>query len=105
MLHSNPNDVSGSGHIANQTMHLTLASICKDVPLSSGSSLDAADLSCDSSNTSHGTSRLVLAMSAWLVKTRLVRSRHCRNAKICGHTITAMHDMGTPPPPRLPLLP
>ena len=35
---------------------------------------------------------MVLAMSAWSVKTRRAPSRHCRNAKVYGHTATAMHD-------------
>ena len=41
----------------------------------------------------HGASRLVLlAMSAWPVKTGRAPSRHCRNARVYGHTTTAMHD-------------
>ena len=42
--------------------------------------------------TPHGASRLVQAMSAWSVKTRRAPSRHCRDARVYGHTTTAMHD-------------
>ena len=48
----------------------------------------------------HGASRLLQAMSAWLVKTRRAPSRHRRDARVYGHTITAMHKLSTPPPPR-----
>ena len=51
--------------------------------------------------TPHGASRLVQAMFAWSVKTRCAPSRHCRDARVYGHTTTAMHDTEyTPPPPR-----
>ena len=42
--------------------------------------------------TPHGASRLVLAMSAWSVKTRRAPSRHCRDASVYSLTFTAMHD-------------
>ena len=48
--------------------------------------------------TPHGASRLVQAMSAWLVKTRRAPSRHSRDARVYGHTTTAMHELSTPPP-------
>ena len=48
--------------------------------------------------TPHGASRLVQVMSAWSVKTRRAPSRHCRDARVYGHTTTAMHGMRTPPP-------
>ena len=48
--------------------------------------------------TSHGASCLVLAMSAWSLKTRRVPSRHCRDARVYGHATTGMHDICTPPP-------
>ena len=41
----------------------------------------------------HGASRLVQAMSVWSVKTRHAPSRHCRDARVYGHTTTAMHDI------------
>ena len=50
--------------------------------------------------TPHGASRLVLAKSAWSVKTRRAPSRHCRDGRVYGHTTAAMHDMCTSPPPR-----
>ena len=49
--------------------------------------------------TPHGASRLVLAMSAWLMKTRRAPSGHSRDARVYGHTTTAMHELSTPPPP------
>ena len=47
--------------------------------------------------TPHVALRLVQAMSAWLVTTRLAPSRLCRDAKVYGHTTTAMHGISTPP--------
>ena len=57
----------------------------------SGSWKDAVHPSCDSPNTSR---RLALGASnvCWLVKTRLVPSRHGRGARVYGHTTTAMHN-------------
>ena len=45
--------------------------------------------------TLHTTRRTL--MSAWSVKTRRAPSRHCRDARVYGHTTTAMPDMTTPP--------
>ena len=42
------------------------------------------------------------AMSVWSVKTRRAPSRHCRYARVYGHTTTATHDMSNPPSPLLP---
>ena len=42
--------------------------------------------------TPPGASHLVLAMPARSVKTQPVPSIHCRDARVCGHTTTAMHD-------------
>ena len=50
--------------------------------------------------TPRGASRLVHALSARSVKNRRAPSRHCRDARIYGHTTTAMHDMSNPPPLR-----
>ena len=57
--------------------------------------------------TPHGASRLVQAISAWLVKPRRAPSRHSRDARVYGHTTTAMHKLSTisPPHPPHPLLP
>ena len=49
--------------------------------------------------TPHGASRLVQAMSAWLMKTRRAPSRHSRDARVYGHTTAAMHKPRYPPPP------
>ena len=51
--------------------------------------------------TPHGASRFVQAMSAWLVKTRRAPSRYSRDARVYGHTTTAIHKLSTPPPPFL----
>ena len=54
--------------------------------------------------TPSGSSRLVLAMSAWSGKTRRLPSRHCREARVHDHTTAAMHERIHPPPvhPHLP---
>ena len=44
----------------------------------------------------HGASRLAQAISAWLMKTRRAPSRHSRDAKVCGHKTTIMHELSTP---------
>ena len=49
--------------------------------------------------TPHGASRLVQAMSAWLVNTRRAPSRHSRDARVHGHTTTPVHKLRTPPSP------
>ena len=48
--------------------------------------------------TPHGASRVVQAMSAWLVKTLRAPSRNSRDARVYGHTTTAMHKLISPPP-------
>ena len=54
--------------------------------------------------TYHGVSRLVQTVSAWSVKTGRAPPRHCRDARVYGHTTTAMYDNEcTPPPPSLSL--
>ena len=35
--------------------------------------------------------------TAWLAKTRRTSSRHSRDARVHGHTTTAMHKLSTPP--------
>ena len=49
--------------------------------------------------TPHGASRLVQAISAWLMKTRRTPSRQSRDARVYGHTNTAMHKLSTRRPP------
>ena len=55
--------------------------------------------------TPHGASRLVQAMSAWLVRTRRAPSRHGRDARVYIHTTTAIRKLSTPrlPPPPYPV--
>ena len=48
--------------------------------------------------TPHGSSRLVQALSAWLMKTRCAPSRHSRDARVYGHTTAVMHKLSFPPP-------
>ena len=55
--------------------------------------------------TPSGSSRLVLAMSAWSGKTRRVPSRHCREARVHDHTTTAMRDHEYTRPPSILHLP
>ena len=74
----------------NKSIHSTLSSICKSA---SKAVLSRMQLTLHATRrTPHGASRLVLAMSAWSVKTRRAPSRHCRDARVYGHTTTAMHD-------------
>ena len=94
-----------SGHTRKQSNSLALSSISKnvgtngaEVRLTSGSLKDPVHPSCDWPN-SRGPSRLVQAMSAWSVKTRRAPSRHSRDARVYGHTTTAIHKLSTPPPP------
>ena len=47
--------------------------------------------------TPHGALRLVQAVSAWSVKPRRAPSRHCRDARVYGHTTTPIYGMSTPP--------
>ena len=52
-----------------------------------------------SPSTPRGVSGLMQALSAWSVKTRRAPFQHRRDARVCGHTTTAMHGMSTPLPP------
>ena len=59
-------------------IYSTLSSVCKKVRLTSGSYVGRTQLSPFSCGRPfHLTARLVLAMSAWSVKTRRPASRHC----------------------------
>ena len=46
--------------------------------------------------TSHGASRLVVAMSAWSVKIRRAPSRHCSDARVYGIRLRPCTTMSTP---------
>ena len=49
-----------------------------------------------------GASSFVRAMSAWSVKkTRRASFRQCRDARVNGLRIRAMHEMSPPPPSRM----
>ena len=45
--------------------------------------------------TPRGASRMVQPLSAWSPKNRRSPSRHCRGARVYGHTTTPMHDEHT----------
>ena len=45
------------------------------------------------------TKGLIQATSAWSLKTRRAPFRHCRDARVYGHTTIAKHGTSTPPPP------
>ena len=89
-LHSNPIAVSGSGHTAKQIKSFDAVPYAKKS--ASQAVLSRMQLTLQATRrTPHGASRLVLAMSAWLVKTRRTPSRYCKDARVYGHTTTAMH--------------
>ena len=80
----------------NKSVLWTLSSICESA---SKAVFSGMQLTLHATRpTPCGASRLVQTMRAWSVKTRRVPSRHCRDAKVYGHTIRVMHDMSTPPP-------
>ena len=84
----------------NKSTNSTLPCTCKKVRLTKVMpQWDAAHPSCDSPNTARRFARLVQVVPAWSVKTRRARSRHCRDAKVCGHSTMVMHDMRRPPTP------
>ena len=102
IIHSIPIVVSGSGHTRKQ---INSFDACHPYARESASEevLSMMQLTPHATRpTPHCASRLVQAMSAWLVKTRRAPSRYYRNAKsVYGHTTTAMHDNEyTAPPPR-----
>ena len=77
--------------VAPINIHSTLSFICKKS--ASQAVLSRMQLTRhETRQTTHGASRLGLAMYAWSVKTRRAPSRHCKGARIYGHTTTAMHD-------------
>ena len=107
-MHSNNRYCLWSGHTRKQSNSLALSSISKKVGTRCRTSVLRAVLGRmqftlhATRRTPHGASkRLVQAMSAWLVKTRRAPSRHCRDARIYGHTTTAMPQLSTTPPPPL----
>lgn len=53
----------------------------------------------EDTGTDPSLSRLPLAMSAWSVEIRRAPSRHCRDAKVNGHTTSAMHNTTIIHPP------
>ena len=85
--------------------HLKLSSICKST---SQAVLSRMQLTLHANHqTPHSASRLVQSISVWSVKTRHASSWHCRDARVYGHTTTAIHEIEyiSPieytPPPRL----
>ena len=56
--------------------------------------------------THHASHRTPTVLRAWYTrclpgrcKSRRAPSRHCRDVRVYGHMITAMHKLSTPPPP------
>ena len=90
-LHSTPSAVPGNAYTANKINSLKLSFVCKSAPQAILSRMQLALHA--TRRTLHGASRLVQAMSAWSVKTRHAPSRHCRDARVYGHTTTAMHEI------------
>ena len=96
-LRSMPFAVSGSGH-TRRLFNSKLPSMRKSVYQAVLSNMP---------HTPHvtlpilrGASCLVQATSAWSMMPRRASSRHYRDARGCGHTTAAIHDMSTPPPRR-----
>ena len=82
-----------------ESMNSTPSSICKKVRRTSGSYCRRMQLTLHATRrTPHDASRLVLATSAWSMKSRPAPSRHCRHARVYGRTTTAMHDNEYTPP-------
>ena len=86
-----------------RVVHSTLSSICKKLRRRCRNPADMRFLvgcsplpPCNSPNTSR---RFALgARNVCLMKTRCAPSRHCSDARVYGHTTTAMNNMSTPPP-------
>ena len=83
----------------NESINLTLSSVCKKVRLTSGSWPGAAHPSCDSLNTSRYFELGASNICWWSVKTRLAPSRY-RDAMVYGHTTAGMHGNEYIPPLR-----
>ena len=102
-VHSNTHCCLWSVHTRKQSNSLALSSISKKVGIRCRSPVLQAVLGRmqftlhATRRKSHRASSLVQAMSAWLVKTRRAPSRHSRDARVYGHTTTAMHKLSTPP--------
>ena len=93
-IHSNPIGVSGSGHTGKQIISFDSVIHMQESPPHKRC-LVGFRSPCHSPNNSR---RFALGASdVFLVKTRRAPSRHCRDARVYGHTTTAMHDMSTPP--------
>ena len=81
-LHGNPMAVSGSGHSGKQINSFD-AVIHMQEKSASNAFLSRMQLTLhETRRTPHGASRLVLAMSAWSLKTRRAPSRHCKDARV-----------------------
>ena len=74
---------------------MKLSSICKSAPQAFLSRMQPTLYAAR--RTPHGALLLVHARSAWSVGIRRAQSRHCRDARVYGHTTTAMRDIEYPP--------
>ena len=110
-LHSNTNCCLWSGHSRKQSNSLALSSNKQESRHKVPKSILRAILGRmqftlhATRRTPHDASRLVQAMSAWLVKTRRAPSWHIRDSRVYSYTTTATHNLSTPPPPLPPTLP
>ena len=89
--------VSGSGHTGNKINSLKLSQVCKSASQAVLSRMHPT--LNETRRTPHGASRLVQAMPPWSGKTRRAPSRHSRDARVYGHTTTAMREYRVHPPP------
>ena len=89
--------VSSSGHTGKQIISLKLSSMCKSASRAVLSRMQLTLLA--TRRTPRGASRLVQAMTAWSVRTRRAPSRHFRDARVHGHTTTALYVVEYTPPP------
>ena len=88
-LHSNPIAASGNGHTGKQISPFDAAFHMQESPAHKAV-LSRMQLTLHGTRrTLQGAARLVLAISAWSVKTRRAPSRHCRDTMVYGHTTTA----------------
>ena len=94
--------VRRSAHTEEYVNSLKLSSMYVQVRLTSSFLARCSSPFNATRRTPHGPSRLVLTMPAWPVKPRRAPPRHCRSARVYGHTTTAMHEIEHTPPPAPP---
>ena len=106
-LHSNTHCCVWIGHARKQSNSLALSISSRHKVLKSVSRavLGRVQFTLHATRrTPHGASRLVQTKCAWSVNTRRASSRPSRDARVYGHTTTAMHKTEYTPPPRPPTM-